>query len=408
MSFPRDHIDRMTSELDSSSRVVVVGASAAGLSAVESLRRLRFSGAITVIGAEDELPYDRPPLSKKIIKGEWETERVMLRSTDELKALSVTWNLGVAAASLDRNRKVLELVDGRTFPYDAVVLATGLSAKRLPFGHDLVGVHVFRTLADATAIRTHLQTASRVVIIGGGFLGLEVAAVARQLGLSVTVVDPLHAPLERQLGVSVAARCMVMHQDQGVEMLFSRSIRSFTSDQGRVAGVEMDDGTILTCDLVLVSIGAEPQTSWLVDSGLDIDNGIVCDQYCMAAPGVAAAGDVASWMHPIYGRMRVEHRLNATEQGAAAASALMGQRIPYGPPQYFWTDQYETKIQAYGMTSGELDISLIAGDIGTDRFSIAYGDGKKVVGALAWNMAKLGNNLRSMVLSGLSWSEVSS
>lgn len=389
------------------SRVVVVGASAAGLSAAETLRRKGFAGELVIVGAESALPYDRPPLSKQILRGTWEPDRLALRRPEALDALEATWVLGVAAGSLDVDSRSVVLTDGRTFDFDGLVIATGVRPRRLPFGHDLAGVHVLRTVDDAVALRADLRAARSLVVVGAGFLGAEVAAVARELDVAVTLVDPMKAPLSAQLGETVAQKCLSMHAQHGVDLRCGHSVRGFVSDAGSVGGavrvVVLDDGCEIAADVVLVAIGSTPATEWLAGSGLDLGDGVCCDEYSRAAPGVVAAGDVASWRHPGHGPMRVEHRLNATEQGSAAAASLLGENSAFAPVPYFWTDQYDTKIQAYGRTHGDLDFRVVEGDLHGTRFGALYGDGERVVGALSWNMPKVAISLRAEVVAGAPW-----
>jgi len=397
----------MTDALGPDAHVAVIGGSAAGLSAAETLRRRGYAGRLTIVGAEARDPYDRPPLSKQVLRGTWEPEQIKLFNAQALACLRAEWHLGVCARSLDAEGRSVLLDDGRQVDCDGLVIATGVQPRRLPFGHELVGVHVLRTVDDALAMRARLRKARSLVVAGAGFLGAEAAAVAREMGLEVAIVDPLPAPLVRQLGPSVAGKLVSLHAAHGVNLHSGRVIVSFESAEGAVHGVVLDDGTTLKADAVLVAIGSEPAVGWLEDSGLDLTDGVVCDEFCLAAPGIVAAGDVASWPHPDHGRLRVEHRLNATEQGAAAAGTLLGDRVPFAPVPYFWTDQYDCKIQAYGRTAGELDFRVVAGDLHGQRFAALYGDGAGVVGALTWNMPKMAVTLRKSVVARSGWGLVS-
>ncbi|MFE5707063.1 NAD(P)/FAD-dependent oxidoreductase [Rhodococcus koreensis] len=380
--------------------VVVVGASAAGLTAAETLRRDGFEGRLTVIGDEPHAPYDRPPLSKQVLRGEWKRERVALRAQESLDALDVDWLLGTKAERLDLGARTVELGDGTRVPFDGLVVATGVRPRRLPFGHDLDGVHVLRGLDDAWDLREALQERPPVVVVGAGFLGAEAAAVARELGCAVTIVDPLDAPMVRQLGAGMADRVARLHIDRGVDLRCGTGVVGFTEEHGRVAGVRLDDGTVTPARVVVVAIGSVPAVDWLRDSGLPVGDGLLCDECCEAAPGIVGAGDVASWIHPRFGRIRVEHRMNATEQGMAAARTLLGHRIPFAPIPYFWTDQYDNRIQVYGRISGDLGFTVVDGDPEEGPFAAVQFDADGRTRAVAaWNMPRIARTWRARLVA---------
>lgn len=382
--------------------IVIVGASAAGLAAAETLRQQGFAGTMTLIGDEDCPPYDRPPLSKQVLRGSWVPEKTQLRDRGTLDKLGATWRLGVAACGLDLGSRALDLSDGTRIGFDGLVIATGVSPRRLPYGHDLSGVHVLRTLGDALAIRSRLVTQPRVVVVGAGFLGAEAAAVACELGLEVTMVDVFAAPLVRQLGPEMGARLADLHRSRGVQLRMSAGVTGFEAAGGQVRGVRLDDGSVIPAELVIVSIGAVPNTSWLTGSGLALTDGVGCDPVGRAALGVVAAGDVANWLEPRSGiGRRMEHRLNATEQGTAAACTLLGisSASPHVP--YFWTDQFDARIQVYGRPDPAADVSVVAGDPATDRFAVAYRAGGRTVAGLSWNMPREARRLRQEVLDDL-------
>ncbi|QIQ07097.1 NAD(P)/FAD-dependent oxidoreductase [Streptomyces liangshanensis] len=388
------------------SRIVVVGASAAGLTAAEALRREGYGGRLTLVGDEPHLPYDRPPLSKQVLRGSWTPDRTALRRADHLDGLGARWLLGRTAAGLDAAARTVTLVDGEVLGYDGLVVATGVTPRSLPRGHELAGVHVLRTLDDALALREGLLTAASVVIVGAGFLGSEAAAVATELGADVTLVDPLAAPMIRQLGPLVGDMAARLHTGHGVRVRTRTGVRRLAGEDGRVVGVVLDDGSHVPADLVLVAIGSTPSVGWLTGSGLALGDGVECDELCRAAPGVVAAGDVASWHHPGLGRLRVEHRMNATEQGTAAALTLLGGGRPFAPVPYFWTDQYDVKIQAYGLTGQEATFRVVAGDPAEGRFAGLYGRAGRVVGALGWNMPREARTLRRHVTETTPWPQV--
>ncbi|WP_328323379.1 NAD(P)/FAD-dependent oxidoreductase [Kribbella sp. NBC_00382] len=398
------------------SQIVVVGASAAGLTAAEALRREGYMGELTIVGEEVHSPYDRPPLSKQILRGAWDEDRIVLRSADVLADLNAHWILGTAASSLDPLARKVTLTDGQVLGYDGLVIATGATPRRLPFGHDLAGVHLLRTLDDTLALRDGLRSARSVAIVGAGFLGAEVAAVARELGLAVTMIDPLPAPMIRQFGGEMGKLLTQLHEAHGVDVRCGTTVSALTpatvtataprGSARRVTSVELSDGSHVPADLVLVAVGATPATDWLAGSGLVLGDGVECDQYCVAAPGVVAAGDVASWDHPGVGRRRLEHRMNATEQATTAVKNLLGQAIPFEPVSYFWTDQYDVKIQVYGRSGDDLDFRIVAGDPAEGRFAALYGDGDRVTGALAWNLPRQARLLRQHVADKTPWAEI--
>ena len=361
-------------------RVVVVGASAAGLSAAETLRREGYEGEITLVGAEPQPPYDRPPLSKQVLAGEWDADRLALRADDHLADLCLDLRLGVTATGLDLATREVALADGSSVGYDALVIATGVRPRRLP-GE---GAHVLRTLGDALALRERIGPGAHLVVVGAGFLGAEAAAVARGLGAQVTVLEPAPVPLAHAVGAEIGAILAQAHLENGVNLRTGVSVTAVAC-----GGVQLAGGELIGADEVLIAVGSLPNTEWLEDSGLTIDNGVVCDEYCAAAPGVYAAGDVARWHNPLFGTsMRIEHRTNAAEQGMAAARNLLdaGSPKPFAPVPYFWSDQYDMKIQAYGYLRGHEEIAVVEGDLAERRFLAAYRTGDRVAGVLGVGM----------------------
>ena len=355
--------------------IVIVGASLAGLRVVEGLRRAGFEGRATLVGDEHHLPYSRPPLSKQVLAGTWEPERARLRSCADIEDLEVDLRLGVRARSLDTVRRVVALgpdEGGDELAYDALVVATGAAPRRLP-GDDLAGVHVLRTVDDAVALRDAMATAHRLVVVGGGFIGAEVAAVARERGLEVTVVEPLAAPMVRGLGTELGTVAGAMHVEHGVDLRCGIGVAALRGDD-RVTGVELTDGEVVDADLVVVGIGVVPNTAWLQGSGLVLDDGVVCDGTLAAvgADDVWAAGDVARWFHPTYGEtVRFEHWTVAADHGRAVAEnvvAAPGARRAHAPVPYVWSDQYGTKIQIVGRCGADDDLDVVAGSVDDRRF----------------------------------------
>ncbi|WP_432888730.1 NAD(P)/FAD-dependent oxidoreductase [Kribbella sp. CA-245084] len=365
--------------------VLVVGASAAGLTTVEALRRKGYREPITVLGAEWHPPYDRPPLSKQFLCGDWDEARTRLRPDTMLSALDAEFVLGDSAVSLDADRKLVRTAAGRSLTADAVVIATGLTPRHLP-GAGLAGVHVLRTLDDAAALRKDLVESDRLVVVGDGVLGAEVAATARKLGLAVTLAGPQATPLEAQLGPTVGGLLGELHRSQGVDLRLGAAVTGLTAVDGRVSGVQLADGDVLPADVVVVALGAAPATQWLEGSGLRLDNGVVCDAYCRAADGIYAAGDVARWQHDD-SLVRLENRTNATEQAMCVAANILGDEQPYRPIPYFWTDQFAVKIQVHGRPSADAEVTVAEGNIG-ERFVAHYRRGGRVTAVLGWNMPK--------------------
>ena len=278
-----------------------------------------------MIGAEDRLPYDRPPLSKQVLAGDWEAEQATVPI--DVDALEVDWVLGSAAAALDLDDRHVELDNGHTVDFDGLVIATGAAARWLPETRGTPGVHVVRTMDDSLSLRAELDaTPGRVAVVGAGFIGAEVAATCRERGLEVTVIEALPVPMARALGDEIGGVCAEVHRDHDVDLRLGVGVDGLEVDE-RVRGVRLADGTSVEADVVVVGIGVAPSTDWLEGSGLTVDNGIVCDATCLAAPGVVAAGDVARWPNDRFDEtMRVEHWDNALEQGAHAARRLLSRR----------------------------------------------------------------------------------
>jgi NADPH-dependent 2,4-dienoyl-CoA reductase/sulfur reductase-like enzyme len=372
--------------------VAVVGASLAGLRSLQALRRAGFSGRLVAIGEEVEKPYDRPPLSKEILAGKWDVERTaLLRPEDE--GLDIDWRLGRAATGLDLAERRVQLAGGEAVDFDGLVIATGTFARRLP-GVSLGGVHVLRTLADCLALRAELDASPRVAVIGGGFIGLEVAATCRGRGLPVTVIESLAAPLERGLGPELGAYVGEIHRDQGVELRLGARVKRFIGSE-RVEALELEDGTHVAADVVVIGIGAAPATGWLEGSGLELEDGVVCDASCRTtrAPFVVAAGDVARWPNPLFGEsMRVEHWTNATEQADHAVDTLLAGETggtPFAPVPFVWSDQYDRKIQIAGRIAEGDETSVVDGSLEERRFVMLFHRHGKLRGVLGMNRPRL-------------------
>ncbi|MFE4455167.1 NAD(P)/FAD-dependent oxidoreductase [Streptomyces sp. NPDC056796] len=382
------------------SSVLVVGSGAAGLSVVESLRRKGYREPITLLGEEIGTPYDRPPLSKQVLAGTWEAERTHLRTRDVLDALDTEFVLGDRALSLDAAKRTVRTESGAELGAEAVVVATGLHARRLPALSGVAGVHVLRTLEDAARLRGELLEADRVVVVGDGVLGSEIAATARLMGAEVTLMGPQAAPMQAQLGLEVAQLLAALHTGHGVRLRPDTLVEALETADGRVTGVRPVDGGTVPADLVVAAVGSVPATDWLAGSGLVLEDGVVCDSRCRAAEGIYAAGDVARFHHEVLDRsLRHENRTNATEQAMLVAANILGEDRPYTPLPYFWTDQLGVKIQVYGLPTPSSTAHIVEGGTREGRFVAQFRDGEgSPVAVLGWNMPKQARLHRQQLL----------
>jgi NADPH-dependent 2,4-dienoyl-CoA reductase/sulfur reductase-like enzyme len=386
--------------------VVVVGGSLAGLRAVETLRTSGYDGRITVVGDEPHLPYDRPPLSKRLLAGEWEADRIVLRKPDDMAALDVTWRLGATATGLDLGRRQVRLDDDTAIAFDGAVLATGARARRLPGQDAHPHLVVLRSLDDSLDLRERIAGGGRrVVVIGAGFIGLEVAATARALGSDVLVLEGGPAPLMRGLGRDMGHAVAAVHADHGVEVRCGVSVEGFAP-----GAVLIDGGWHEPADVVVVGIGVTPATEWLADSGLALNDGVVCHAHLSTgAPLVYAAGDIVRWYNELFDEeMRVEHWTNAAEQGAAAASNLLaedtGQRpTPYAPVPFFWSEQYDRRIQFLGRAHAHHEVRVVLGSVEQRQFVALYGDGRRLRGVLGMNSPRQVMPFRNLLMERVAW-----
>ena len=388
--------------------VAVVGASLAGLRATEALRREGYDGALSLIGAESRLPYDRPPLSKQLLEGTWDEDRLPLRRGDYAD-LELDLRLGKRAVALDLGARRIALDDGSHVDFDGLIIATGAVPRELPSTPDLRGIHLLRTLEDSLSIRAELAWSPRVAVVGAGFIGCEVAATCRARGLDVTLIEALEAPLVLGLGREMGEVVAGMHRDQGVDLRCGVRVVSLDGAR-RVERVRLSDGSEIAADVVVIGIGVTPATDWLAASGLEVADGVVCDATCAArAPGVFAAGDVARWYNPVFETsMRVEHWTNAVEQSAAAARALLAgpdAAQPFESVPYVWSDQYALKIQMAGDIRPEDEVRVVGGSVADRKFTAIYGRAGRLRGVLAFSRPRDVIAYRRMLAQSASWDD---
>ncbi len=397
--------------------VVVVGGSLAGLRAVQGLREGGFTGRIVLVGEELHYPYDRPPLSKQVLAGDWPPERAVLADHHKLHDLGVEERLGRRATSLDAGSRGVRVDDGDELSADAVVVATGARPRRLPGTESTPSVRVLRTLDDCEALRAQVLAAGpgcRVVVVGAGFIGSEVASTCRGLDCGVTVVETLATPLVPALGEQVGAALGSLHLRHGVDLRTGVGVDGVEPKGGGAAvRVVLSDGSELPADVVVVGIGVVPNTEWLEGSGLELDNGVVCDSSLFAADGVVAAGDLARWVWPRHGAMeptRIEHWEVAAQMGeAAAASLLAGRRAApaFDPVPYFWSDQYGLRIQMLGRPAPSDEVAVVDGALDADdgKFVALYGRGGRLTAALAVSRPRQLMGYRPLLVAGASFDE---
>jgi len=380
--------------------VVVVGASLAGLRAVEELRRLGFDGRLVMVGAEMHLPYDRPPLSKELLAGEVQPEDTALRK-QPYDDLSIDWRLGRRGEDLDVANRTVTLDDGERIEFTGCVIATGARPRVLPDTPALAGIHVLRTLDDCLAIRADLEHGARVVVVGAGFIGAEVAATCRGRHLEVTMLEALPTPMVRGLGPVLGDVLARLHRAHGVDLRTGVGVAGFDGVD-RVERVRLDDGATVDADVVVVGVGVEPATAWLQGSGIALDNGVVCDATLAAAPGIVSAGDVCRWPNALFDgeSMRLEHWTNAAEQGVAAAQRLLaddGAAVPFAPVPFVWSDQYDLKIQVAGHVRGDDTVEIVDGSLEELRFVAAVGRAGRLVGAVGFSRPRVLMQYRRLV-----------
>jgi 3-phenylpropionate/trans-cinnamate dioxygenase ferredoxin reductase subunit len=367
--------------------VVIVGANLAGARAADTLRQGGFDGRVVLVGAEADPPYERPPLSKEYLRGDLAEERTALHPPAYYAEQSIELCLGRRATRLEPLAREVVLDDGHRLGYDALLIATGTVPHRLDRtpGADLGGIGYLRDLADARALRAELARSPRVAVIGTGFIGAEVAASCRMLGLHVVAFEAAPVPLARALGEHIGAQYAEIHRAHGVDLRTNVTVTAFEGRE-RVEQIVTSAGETIPCDVVVIGVGVRPAVDWLEGSGLALDNGVLVDEQCRTnLTDVYAAGDVARWWHPTLGeRLRVEHFDNAQLQGQAAARAILGRAEPYAPVPYFWSDQYDLNLQYVGHARGDDEI-VLRGTIESGSWTAFYRRDGRLQAALTVN-----------------------
>ncbi len=408
---------------NSPNRIVIVGASLAGARAAHSVRAAGHDGTLTLIGAEPHLPYDRPPLSKEFLTGDQDPDSLALDPDGAYDELDADVMLSTHAVGLDLDTRTVAIApaaggNAETVPFDGLVIATGAAARPLPGVGNMTGVHTLRTVDDAAAIRDGLVAGARVAVVGGGFIGSEVAASAAARGCDVTVIEAAPAPLVRGLGAEMGTRVGALHGQNGVELRLGVGVDGVLGAD-RVEAVAMADGSRVPADLVVVGIGVVPNTAWLEGSGLQVDNGVVCDAtLCCGPPGVYAVGDVArapnGWLSPWHGDrpVRVEHWTAAVEHGMAVGRNLVApaEAQPYNSVPFVWSDQYDARIQIAGHPDADDDVEVLAGSADDDpdsgrSFVAGYRRDGRLSAVMALDAIRPFVRFRRLLASHPTWDE---
>ena len=376
---------------------VIVGAGLAGAKAAETLREEGYDGRLVLLGAEPERPYERPPLSKEYLRGETDREQAYVHEAAFYEEHGIELRSGEHVVRLDPGRRELTLQSDEPLAYDRLLLATGSAPRRLSIpGSELEGVHYLRTFGDSDALRARLDAGGRLVVIGAGWIGCEVAASARQRGLEVTVIAPHSVPFERVLGSEVGAIYRDIHVDHGVEMLLGTAVAALEGADS-VERVRLNDGRTIDCDAVVVGIGATPRAILAAAAGLAVDNGILVDERLeTSAPGVFAAGDVANQLHPSLGRLRVEHWDNALQQGPAAARSMLGSTEGYARLPYFFSDQYDVGMEYSGHAT-DWDRIVFRGDPAEREFIVFWLRDGRVLAGMNVNVWDVAETIRGLI-----------
>jgi 3-phenylpropionate/trans-cinnamate dioxygenase ferredoxin reductase component len=383
-----------------SGRFVIVGASLAGAKAAETLRKDGFDGEVTLVGEEGERPYERPPLSKEFLRGEAGPEKLFVHKEGYYDAAGIELRLGQTVTAIDVDRHAVVLGSGERLPYTSLLLTMGARPRRVSLpGAELDGVHYLRTMASSATLREAIKGASRVAVIGAGWIGCEVAASARQMGAPVVMVELAPLPLQRVLGPEVGTFYRDVHAGNGVEMHFGVATESLVGP-GPVEGVRLADGRTLPADVVVVGVGVAPATELAEKAGIEVQNGVVTDEFLQtSSPGIFAAGDLANAFHPLFGqRVRVEHWANARNQGPAAARNMLGKGRPYARVPYFYSDQYDVSME-YSGYAPVWDEVVFRGDVADRQFMAFWLKDGRVDAGMNVNIGDAAGKISDLVSS---------
>jgi 3-phenylpropionate/trans-cinnamate dioxygenase ferredoxin reductase subunit len=383
--------------------IVIVGGGLAAARTAEQLRRAEYTGPLTIVSDEVHLPYDRPPLSKEVLRSE--VDDTVLKPREWYDENDITLRLGSAATGIDTAAQTVTLADGSVLGYDELVIATGLVPRRIPSFPDLEGIRVLRSFDESMALRTHASAAKHAVVVGAGFIGCEVAASMRGLGVDVVLVEPQPQPLASVLGEQIGELVARLHRNEGVDVRLGVGVTEVRGE-GHVDTVVLTDGTELTADLVVVGIGSHPATEWLDGSGIEVDNGVICDDAGRtSAPNVWALGDVASWRDPMGHQARVEHWSNVTDQARVVVPAMLGKDVPTNVVvPYFWSDQYDVKIQCLGEPHATDVVHLVEDD--GRKFLAYYERDGVLVGVVGGGLPGKVMKVRGKIAAGTPISEM--
>ncbi|MGF6886072.1 3-phenylpropionate/trans-cinnamate dioxygenase ferredoxin reductase subunit [Nocardia sp. GAS34] len=387
------------------SRFVIVGGGLAAAKLAEALRDNDFEGSLTLLAAEEQLPYERPPLSKEHLLGKKALAEFTVQPAQWYRDHHVEVMLGTAVSTIDRASKTVALPDGSTLPYDKLALATGSRARRLRIpGADAQGVHVLRTIEESDALVELFGSIRRLAVIGAGWIGLEVTAAARAAGVEVTVLEAMSAPLLAAMGPEMGVVFADLHRAHGVDLRCDVTVAEIRTAEGRVAGVRLGDDTVIEADAVLLGVGARPNTELAVDAGLAVEGGVLVDESLSTSdPDIVAVGDIADQQHPVLGRrVRVEHWANALNQPAVAALTMLGKPATYDRLPYFFTDQYDLGMEYTGYVApGQQTTVVTRGDVGAREFVAFWLDsGNRVLAGMNVNVWDVGDRIKELILSG--------
>ncbi|WP_029062463.1 FAD-dependent oxidoreductase [Labrenzia sp. DG1229] len=384
--------------------IVIIGAGQAGAQLAHSLRQGGFEGPLRLIGDEPHPPYQRPPLSKKYLSGDVGAEGLWLRPPAFFETNQIDHIPNTKAVSIDRAAKRVHLENGDTLAYGKLVLATGTNARTLPLkGADKTGVVTLRSIADVDAIRDGLSSSNGIAIIGAGYIGLEVAAVAKAMGKSVSVIEAQDRPMKRVVSQAVSDYFTRLHQDKGIDMRLETGVESIEGDE-TVTGVKLNNGDVISAELVLIAVGAEPNDQLAAETGLEVDNGVLVDGSGQTSdPNIYAVGDCTRFYSNRYQRsVRMESVQNAIDQAKAAAQSLLGEDIDYDPVPWFWSDQYDIKLQIAGLSEG-YDETIVVGSPEDHKFYVAYLNKRKLIAVDSINFPR--SHMLARRVIGETWRE---